>query len=112
PRRNRHGRSREHGGMNRELCHSRRHSRAVGKAACLIFRRKVAPQVGFGTANSERSEEVRFPTDNVGSQRLSGAKEMAPQVGFEPTTLRLTAGCSAIELLRNTGNRGRNEPPY
>ena len=28
-------------------------------------------------------------------------KEMAPQVGFEPTTLRLTAGCSAIELLRS-----------
>ena len=28
-------------------------------------------------------------------------KRMAPQVGLEPTTLRLTAGCSAIELLRN-----------
>ena len=27
---------------------------------------------------------------------------MAPQVGLEPTTLRLTAECSAIELLRNT----------
>jgi hypothetical protein len=27
---------------------------------------------------------------------------LAPQVGFEPTTLRLTAGCSTIELLRNT----------
>ena len=27
---------------------------------------------------------------------------LAPQVGFEPTTLRLTAACSAIELLRNT----------
>src|SRR5688572_13011509 len=26
---------------------------------------------------------------------------MAPQVGLEPTTLRLTAECSAIELLRN-----------
>ncbi len=26
---------------------------------------------------------------------------VAPQVGFEPTTLRLTAGCSTIELLRN-----------
>src|SRR5215470_15590418 len=25
----------------------------------------------------------------------------APQVGLEPTTLRLTAGCSAIELLRS-----------
>jgi hypothetical protein len=30
----------------------------------------------------------------------SGGK-MAPQVGFEPTTLRLTAGCSTAELLRN-----------
>ena len=27
----------------------------------------------------------------------------APQVGLEPTTLRLTAECSAIELLRNVG---------
>ena len=29
---------------------------------------------------------------------------MAPQVGLEPTTLRLTAECSAIELLRSVGN--------
>ncbi len=27
---------------------------------------------------------------------------MAPEVGLEPTTLRLTAECSAIELLRIT----------
>ena len=27
--------------------------------------------------------------------------DLAPQVGLEPTTLRLTAECSAIELLRN-----------
>ena len=26
---------------------------------------------------------------------------LAPRVGFEPTTLRLTAGCSAVELPRN-----------
>ena len=26
---------------------------------------------------------------------------MAPEVGLEPTTLRLTAECSAIELLRS-----------
>ena len=26
---------------------------------------------------------------------------MAPQVGLEPTTLRLTAECSTTELLRN-----------
>ncbi len=31
----------------------------------------------------------------------------APQVGLEPTTTRLTAGCSAIELLRNIGIRRR-----
>ena len=29
---------------------------------------------------------------------------MAPRVGFEPTTLRLTAGCSAVELPRNLPN--------
>ena len=28
---------------------------------------------------------------------------MAPQAGLEPATLRLTAGCSAIELPRNAG---------
>ena len=28
---------------------------------------------------------------------------MAPQVGLEPTTLRLTAECSTIELLRSNG---------
>ena len=28
-------------------------------------------------------------------------KRLAPQVGFEPTTLRLTAECSTIELLRS-----------
>ena len=27
--------------------------------------------------------------------------EKTPQVGLEPTAYRLTAGCSAIELLRN-----------
>ena len=31
----------------------------------------------------------------------------APQVGLEPTTTRLTAGCSAIELLRNIESRQR-----
>src|SRR5258708_2814316 len=34
---------------------------------------------------------------------------MAPQAGFEPATLRLTAGCSTIELLRNR-SAGRAEP--
>ena len=33
---------------------------------------------------------------------------MAPQVGLEPTTLRLTAECSAIELLRSVVERALN----
>ena len=38
---------------------------------------------------------------------------MAPQVGFEPTTYRLTAGCSTTELLRNIYMMGLSglEPP-
>src|SRR5207253_11162618 len=32
-----------------------------------------------------------------------GLATLAPRVGFEPTTLRLTAGCSTIELPRNDG---------
>ena len=34
-------------------------------------------------------------------RRFYAGKRMAPQVGLEPTTLRLTAECSAIELLRS-----------
>ena len=38
-------------------------------------------------------------------------KRMAPQVGLEPTTLRLTAGCSAIELLWSVYLELRAEGP-
>ena len=58
---------------------------------------------------------LRAAVDKVGSElftivhkpeRGDGAnslKRLAPQAGFEPATLRLTAGCSTIELLRNVG---------
>ena len=41
---------------------------------------------------------VKLNADTKADMRL---KKLAPQVGLEPTTLRLTAECSAIELLRN-----------
>ena len=47
-------------------------------------------------------------TDETRTKKLDegvSLGKMAPQVGFEPTTLRLTAGCSAVELLRNTAGR-------
>ena len=44
------------------------------------------------------NERTRPMVNRTGSHTL----QMAPRVGFEPTTLRLTAGCSAVELPRNT----------
>ena len=37
----------------------------------------------------------------IAKKHLLSQVLLAPQVGLEPTTTRLTAGCSAIELLRN-----------
>ena len=39
---------------------------------------------------------------------LENMKKMAPQVGFEPTTCRLTAECSTAELLRNVETNYNN----
>src|SRR5262249_32463641 len=38
-------------------------------------------------------------------ERANSLKRLAPQAGLEPATLRLTAECSAIELVRNTAGR-------
>ena len=45
-----------------------------------------------------RKEKIRTHSD---LKMSSDDMFLAPQVGLEPTTLRLTAECSAIELLRN-----------
>ena len=42
--------------------------------------------------------------------RPSRSTVLAPQVGLEPTTLRLTAACSAIELLRNSATKIISNP--
>ncbi len=55
----------------------------------------------FISSNAVKCGEVQFR----GGCKLQ--KRMAPQVGLEPTTLRLTAGCSAIELLRSDGAPAR-----
>ena len=49
--------------------------------------------------HDRRTVEVWYGLPNPPSVSRPG--KLAPQVGLEPTTLRLTAGCSAIELLRN-----------
>ena len=52
-------------------------------------------RVRFGLQPHKSLELIRFD------------RGMAPQVGLEPTTLRLTVECSAIELLRNMLAVGR-----
>ena len=49
------------------------------------------------------SELFRVVSDPGWDDDANSLKRLAPQAGLEPATLRLTAGCSAIELLRNTG---------
>jgi hypothetical protein len=52
-------------------------------------------------ANGCRWQKLKKPLSRL---HLLPKKDLAPQVGLEPTTLRLTAECSAIELLRSKGN--------
>jgi len=51
-----------------------------------------------GTAANPAIEPLTGATKKP---RVCGAFREAPRVGLEPTTLRLTAGCSTIELPRN-----------
>ena len=56
--------------------------------------------------NAAVGDAIVNPFITIGNKKalLRNAKGLAfysaPQVGFEPTTLRLTAACSAVELLR------------
>ena len=73
------------------------HENGLGSPATV-----VAPQVFLAAcpqlaADRQQSAAGRFRK----ARKL--LKDLAPQVGLEPTTLRLTAGCSAIELLRIAG---------
>ena len=56
-------------------------------------------------ANSHQnshSPKIKMAADLAASHLIDFKVFLAPQVGLEPTTLRLTAECSAIELLRNS----------
>ena len=56
--------------------------------------------------SEERSHPLRGVFQCITKKRrFTRLFSLAPQVGLEPTTLRLTAECSAIELLRNEEGR-------
>ena len=47
------------------------------------------------------SNAVRKVTNLIKKHTICGVHSLAPEIGFEPTTLWLTATCSTAELLRN-----------
>ena len=47
------------------------------------------------------SNAVRKVTNFIKKHTISSVHNLAPEIGFEPTTLWLTATCSTAELLRN-----------
>src|SRR5262245_24625926 len=65
------------------------------------FGRTVEPAAGCSfypsSMNIELLQSVRIDRDQPGSHARARSK-LAPRVGFEPTTNRLTAGCSTAEL--------------
>ena len=101
------------------------------KSRHLLFLQKyrlfiLAPRIGFVKSGAtelrllwhfslhctslNRKSAIASPTTRRRRKLAMGKKKdttqcdvifLAPRVGFEPTTLRLTAGCSAAELSRN-----------
>src|SRR5438045_5449107 len=63
----------------------------------------------YGAGNVRVEIFFRLPTRGAAAvlQRLL---KMAPEVGLEPTTHRLTADCSTIELLWNPNGRAIYKP--
>src|SRR5437899_12718997 len=71
----------------------------------------LAPQLGIVNRYTHQRRSDSESTNQEGDPQIT-RKEMAPQVGLEPTTLRLTAGCSAIELLRSVFGARRGGGPF
>src|SRR5262249_30410723 len=70
------------------------------------LRRRVPAGPRRFCQNGVSLHQSAIDEDRSGDQLAAVNKEapeaLAPRVGFEPTTSRLTAGCSTTELPRNT----------
>jgi hypothetical protein len=71
---------------------------------CVAMARQArADQPAWPKLRGIRKEVRRRPLCGLhrDSRRVDHERRLAPRAGLEPATLRLTAGCSAIELPRN-----------
>ncbi len=66
--------------------------------------RRPEISVGGSARRPRRPSELQMKQAAYQPKRAqpNSLKELAPRVGFEPTTSRLTAGCSTAELPRNS----------
>ena len=64
------------------------------------FQKLIFPENISYKKGSFRTAKIAFIFRHL-KEKTSPDYCQAPRVGFEPTTLRLTAGCSTVELPRN-----------
>ena len=97
---------------DKHQCHGRR-SRSPLVLTRKLHMNRVPNEDGNTAIPLNRTKSLRSSHQNSHSTKIKMAADLAalylvefiyflaPQVGLEPTTLRLTAECSAIELLRS-----------
>ena len=66
-----------------------------------IYLAKMVPVAGLEPAQFIQPGDFKSPVSTNSTTLAYWQIIMAPRVGLEPTTYRLTAGCSTIELPRN-----------
>src|SRR6266566_9264130 len=81
------------------------------KLACsILLRRRLRPLQRTTAKRKGQEKGKAVPTAILPRPKCQILlRKLAPQAGFEPATLRLTAGCSTIELLRNRGGNAKVE---
>ena len=84
------------------LYNSKRPALTRGQRPITVFGMRL-----FGDGNPRGSHGAERQRKRKNPPRGGFRTFMAPRVGFEPTTLRLTAECSAVELPRNVGGASR-----
>ena len=99
--------AREHGvnPVSRALGLEFNRLRQMIAAGAHIWRAMPNAETNGETENARNVGQLRTWGKRLRRQQTAGKTlqrmGLAPQVGFEPTTLRLTAECSTVELLRS-----------
>lgn len=78
---------------------------AIALAFCFAKTELVGKVPTFVPTRTDRDQLVPTGTKNPQAVGIAGLKWGTPQVGFEPTTLRLTEGSGRLHLtIRNAGS--------